>query len=108
MNLDPQSEISEQAAINWMDGIVGNLDGLLRKHGVADASTRHEILEAFFFDLCVDLDGGSERGVEVDGAAYRPKLTFLDESANPPTLHYSSAYDLHDYVFEFVDAAVDS
>lgn len=107
MKLDPQSSISEQAAINWMDGIVSNLGGLLRKHGVSDANARRELLEEFFFDLCVDLDGSSEHGVEVDGAEYRPKLTFLDESTKPPTLHYSSAYDLHDYVFEFVDAAAD-
>ena len=107
MNLENESPLCEEAALEFQATIITELNQILRTNGINKAETRQEILEAFFFNLATAFDGSSDLRLEINGKMLTPCLTFVDESTDPPTLHYSREFDLHDNVGWEVDKLIE-
>lgn len=91
--------LHEDLGIKWHEREIFRLDEILRSAGVPSPAVRQEIAEAFFFNQAVQFDGGCVGGVvEHDGQGYHPRLAFMAEGGQSPTLlRPTDAYDLHDY-----------
>src|SRR5262245_59390699 len=92
----------EQLALSWQSEAIRRLNGILLANKVEDHQTRKKILDEFFFDLAVQLDGSSA-GIEFNDAEYRPRLVF--ESPDSKLL-VSDRYDLHDSTLWETDAQI--
>jgi hypothetical protein len=98
MKLEPIDDpgLSETLGITWQWEQIERLNDVLEKHGVSSADVRRAMLEEYFFDLAVQLDGGGD-AIEHEGQAYRPKLAFEFDDGTAKLVMPTDAYSLHDY-----------